>query len=251
MIFITGDIHGGLDIKKLSAKNFTMQSELSRADYLIICGDFGLRWDDSKEERYWLKWLDEKPWTTLWIDGNHENFDMLKKYPVEEWNGGNVQKITDNIIHLCRGNVFKLCGKKIFAFGGAESHDKEYRKLGRTMWTEELPTEEEIEYGRQTLEKHNWKVDIIVTHSLPQSIQTHLYGCHIYGNNRLTLFFDELNRRLDYRMWFSGHYHRSVQYLNKHYLIYNNIVQLTDKGFERVYPLSEKSKYIEKLPDKI
>lgn len=176
---------------------------------------------------------------------------MLEEYPIEDWNGGKVQKITDNIIHLCRGNVFELDGKKIFAFGGAESHDKEFRKLGRTMWIEELPTEEEIEYGRQTLEAHNWKVDVIVTHTLPQSIQTHLYGHCAYGKNRLTLFFDELNKRLDYKMWFSGHYHRSVQYLDKHYLIYNNIVKLTENGFVRVYPLSEQSKYVEKLPDEI
>ena len=71
MIFITGDIHGSIDIHKLNAGSFTVQNTLSRSDYLIICGDFGLVWDNSKEEKYWRKWLDDKPWTTLWIDGNH------------------------------------------------------------------------------------------------------------------------------------------------------------------------------------
>lgn len=51
---------------------------------------------------------------------------MLKAYPVEEWDGGRVQKITDNILHLCRGSLFEIAGRRIFAFGGAESHDKQY-----------------------------------------------------------------------------------------------------------------------------
>lgn len=115
MIFITGDIHGSHDIHKFSTSLFPMKNELSRSDYMIICGDFGLVWSNSAEERYWLKWLDSKPWTTLWIDGNHENFDLLKEYPIEDWHGGRVQKITENIIHLCRGNVFELEGRIIFA----------------------------------------------------------------------------------------------------------------------------------------
>ncbi len=235
MIFITGDIHGEVDIRKLSSKNFSLHSELTRDDYLIICGDFGLRWDNSKEEKYWLRWLEQKPWTTLWIDGNHENFDMLREYEVQQWNGGNVQKITDNIIHLCRGSVFELCGKKIFAFGGAESHDKEHRELGRTLWNEELPSEEEMEYGRQVLEKHDWKVDIVVTHSLPQSIQAKIFENDNFGENCLTKYFDELDSKLDYKLWFSGHYHKTAQYSERYNLIYNSIVKLNDDGFEYVY----------------
>ena len=93
MIYITGDLHGSHDIAKLAENNFKEQNGLTRSDYLIICGDFGLRWCDSEDERFWLKWLDKRPWTTLWIDGNHENFDMLKRYTVEDWNGGKIQRI--------------------------------------------------------------------------------------------------------------------------------------------------------------
>lgn len=78
MIFITGDLHGDHDIHKFSTSVFKLQKELTRSDYMIICGDFGLIWANTSAERYWLKWLDSKPWTTLWIDGNHENFDLLK-----------------------------------------------------------------------------------------------------------------------------------------------------------------------------
>lgn len=65
MILITGDLHGEHDIQKFSVSCFPLQKQLSRKDYVIICGDFGLVWRDSSEERHWLKWLEDKPWTTL------------------------------------------------------------------------------------------------------------------------------------------------------------------------------------------
>lgn len=234
MIFVTGDTHGSIDIHKLSTANFPIQNTLTRSDYLIICGDFGLVWNNSKEDRYWQKWLDGKPWTTLWIDGNHENFDLLKEYPVEEWKGGRVQRITENIIHLCRGSVFDIDGIKFFAFGGAESHDKQYRKQGVSYWEDELPSEEEMEYGRQSLAAAGGKVDIVLTHTLPQSIQDKMFSGLSYTSNRLTEYFEEINSQLDFRLWFSGHYHISMPYDDRHYVIYDNIVRLTDTGFERV-----------------
>ena len=110
-----------------------MQPQLSREDFVIICGDFGLVWQDCAEERRWLNWLEEKPWTTLWVDGNHENFDRLHTYPATEWHGGKIQKITPHIFHLCRGQVFQLENRRIFTMGGAESRDKEYRRAGVSL----------------------------------------------------------------------------------------------------------------------
>ena len=34
------------------------------------------------------------------IDGNHENFKYLYSFPEENWGGGVIHRITDNIIHL-------------------------------------------------------------------------------------------------------------------------------------------------------
>lgn len=235
MIFITGDLHGSHDIAKLASEHFTVQNELTRSDYLIICGDFGLRWCDSSDERFWLRWLERRSWTTLWIDGNHENFDMLKQYPVEEWRGGKIQRITEHIFHLCRGSVFDIDGKRIFAFGGAESHDRKYRKLGETVWNEELPEISEIDYARKTLDSVGRTDDMIITHTLPGKIQEDLFSDNQYPCNRLTDFFDEIESYVDFRFWFSGHYHYSGWYDKKHILIYNDIVKLTDNGIERVY----------------
>ncbi|NUU74615.1 metallophosphoesterase family protein [Paenibacillus xylanilyticus] len=130
------DIHGTISAnKRFNSKNFPQQKQLTKDDYLIITGDFGLIWDGSKENQYWLKWLDKtKPFTTLFIDGNHENFDLLEEYPVEIWNGGKVHRINDSVIHLMRGQVFES----------------------------EMPSQEEYEEELKNLEEHDWK---ILTHA--------------------------------------------------------------------------------------
>ena len=117
MIYLTGDTHGSFG--RFSKKCFDAES----GDFLIICGDFGGIWDGSKNDRYWINWLSEKKYTVLFIDGNHENFDLLNSYPVSEWNGGSVHKITDKLIHLMRGQVYTIEGHRFFTMGGASSHD--------------------------------------------------------------------------------------------------------------------------------
>jgi len=82
-IYITGDIHGEMQIDRLSSKNWSEGKELTKEDFLIICGDFGLIWDNDpdsirgRKEQYRIKWLNSKSWTTLFVDGNHENHHRL------------------------------------------------------------------------------------------------------------------------------------------------------------------------------
>ena len=93
MIFVTGDTHG--DVRRFSSKSFFEQKEMTKDDYAIILGDFGLVWDwhgESSHEKKWLDWLENKSFTTLFIDGNHENHDRLNEMPVTEWHGGKVHK---------------------------------------------------------------------------------------------------------------------------------------------------------------
>jgi calcineurin-like phosphoesterase family protein len=79
-VYVTGDTHCPIDIKKLNSENFQEGKTLTKDDVVIILGDFGLLWKDipDKEEKYWTNWLNNKPWTTLFVDGNHENHNRLK-----------------------------------------------------------------------------------------------------------------------------------------------------------------------------
>ena len=141
MIFITGDCHGNFE--RFNPSIFPEQKEMTKEDYVIICGDFGGVWhkdEESPEETMVLDWLDSRPFTTLFVCGNHENFDRLYQYPVEDWHGGKVHKIRDSVLHLMRGQVFEIEEKKIFSFGGpaamisrAECWNRMIRSLKKSM----------------------------------------------------------------------------------------------------------------------
>lgn len=164
-IFVTGDTHGASKLgnhstdgylNRFSIDAFPEQQDMTKKDYVIICGDFGGIWatdpinaKESDEERQDLDELDAKPFTTLFIPGNHENYDRLmggisnkmlncwfynkltdagkerltKGYPREKWHGGYVRKIRDSILLLEHGEIFDINGYTCFAFGGARSHD--------------------------------------------------------------------------------------------------------------------------------
>lgn len=100
-VFITGDIHGLIDIHKLPMY-FGHKKNLNKQDYLIICGDAGIVWDCQNQDAQVQSILQDLPVTTLFVDGNHENFVALNEYPVEKWHGGKVHFICDDIIHLMR-----------------------------------------------------------------------------------------------------------------------------------------------------
>ncbi len=100
MIFITGDTHGVVDCFKLIT--FGKEMPLTKKDYVIVAGDFGGVWDQKNLESD-LQIYTDLPFTTLFVDGNHENFDILNSYPVTEWIGGKVHMIKPDVIHLMRG----------------------------------------------------------------------------------------------------------------------------------------------------
>ena len=224
MIYITGDTHIPVDIGKLSTKRFPEQKEMTKNDYVIICGDFGGVWDNTGEEKYWIKWLKNKNFTTLFVDGNHENFDMLYNLPTVEFCGGIVHKVDDGIYHLIRGEVYNIDGKKCFVFGGASSHDKEHRAEGKNWWKEELPTIEEYQKAEKTMSICHYEFDYIITHCAPDSIQNSF--AHNYETNELTAFLEMVKNKSKYIKWFFGHYHQDKNIDDKHIAIFNLICKI-------------------------
>lgn len=226
MIYITGDTHGSIDIHKLNKRCFD-DSNLTKKDYLIICGDFGLVWDNSPEEKYWLDWLNEKNYTTLFVDGNHENHSLLNSYPIETWNGGKVHKIRDSILHLMRGQVFTIDSHTFFTMGGADSVDKDWRTPGKSWWPEEMPSNDEYEEAIQNLKLHNHQVDYIITHTAPTSIVNQLIP-GIKPPNQLTDILEAIKIGTKYKHWYFGHFHDDRDIDKKHTLLYYNIIPLEE-----------------------
>ena len=229
MIYVTGDTHIPIDVKKLNTKNFPEQKDMTKNDFVIICGDFGGVWyfpesKHYKEDLYWLNWLTEKPFTTLFVDGNHENFPLLNSYPVIEKFGGKVGKITDSVFHLKRGEIYELCGKRFFCFGGAASHDKWHRVEGRDWWPEEMPNREEMQYGVDNLEKVGNKVDFIITHCCPTPYLEQVAG--FPEQDSATQYLKFIDENVEFAHWYFGHYHLDKVVDDKHTCLYYDIKKI-------------------------
>ena len=229
MIYLTGDTHGEMGIDKLFSSNFPEGKQLTKNDFVIILGDFGFIWknETNKTEKYWLNWFNEKPWTTLFVDGNHENHARLNTFPVEEWNGGKIHKIGDSIFHLMRGQVFNLNDKKIFTMGGAPSIDKIYRTEGISWWKEEEISYEEQEEALANLEKNNNKVDYIFTHTCPEEIIPYMFNISKSNiiNSPTEKFFDYIAQIVKFDDWYFGHWHIEKE-MGKYHCLYNNLIYL-------------------------
>ncbi len=246
-IYITGDIHGNL--RRFQPEVFYEQEMLTKEDIVLVCGDLGLIWYGNEQDDESLDWLEQRPFTTAFVTGNHENYDALRKYPLEEWNGGNIRRIRPSVILLERGQIFSLGGKRFFAMGGASSHDIQdgilepddphfeqkqrdlearnamYRVNHLSWWAEELPSVEEYQTARANLDKAGWEVDYIITHCCPTTVQDELSG-GFYKADALTDFLEEVSQRCRFRYHFFGHYHIDRVIREKYVLLYEQIIRL-------------------------
>lgn len=260
-IFLCGDLHGETDLcPTLSTMIFPQQKELTKDDYLIQLGDFGLIWDvneSSPKEKRNTEWLSTKSFTTLVVLGNHECYDRIFTLPEVEMFGGKVWKYTDSIFILQRGKIYTIDGKRYFTIGGAESIDKSMRTEGRSWWKQEIPSHEEFDRGLQALEDCFYDVDYVLTHTMPkrlineymnyqrdkyfrqtgspegwydrisdQFVDTKYYDVKKDAvTDYLDLIFFEHN--LKFKQHFFGHFHDNwISKDGKHQMIYRSVVEL-------------------------
>lgn len=232
-LFCVGDTHGAIDFQKLIDFKDKFGSELTKNDYLMIAGDFGIIWEKEPdaEEIALLDWLDMAPWTTLFIDGNHENHPRLNSFPETVICGGRAHQISKTVYHIMRGEVIEIEDLTLLCMGGADSHDKQWRTPGESWWKEERITEADIQNARDNLERYNFCVDFVISHSLPQSIHRRIYpymkptrSCHLLDD----IFWDvDINKS-----WISGHYHDDFTKQEQEgvfRLIYEDIIMLYTK----------------------
>lgn len=242
MICVTGDLHREFD------RLVCLKKILGKQDTLIVAGDFGGVWDGSEFEESLLNDLESMPFTICFVDGNHENFHLLYKFPEQEWNGGMVHKIRDNVLHLERGRVFTIENKTFFVFGGAKSQDvsggildlasptlyddyrriedsgKPYRIKNLSWWEEEMPSKPEYDLGIHNLKERNFQVNYIITHEAPTAI----VKCMIADaeTNALTKYLQKIDQKTKYYKWFFGHYHTDRLVDDKHRCVYKDVVTI-------------------------
>ena len=224
MIYITGDTHGFIDIGKLEA--FASNTCLSNEDYIIVLGDFGAIWDVNSFNKF-MEYYDRFPFTTLFVDGNHENFDFLDSFHVDNWQGGKIHRISSKIIHLLRGEVFTLNGLKFLALGGAESDDRERRVTHLSWWPQETIQMTDIEHALHSVSSTG-KLDYIISHTCPKKflskelLDTRPYKTDFTSEERL----DILAEKVVFSKWFFGHWHADMDIAQKIRAVYNEIIRI-------------------------
>lgn len=269
MIYVTGDTHG--EFERFSAKRLCNSGmKLTKEDYVIVCGDFGLCWARDKTFDYHCRNFALKPYTILWVQGNHENYDMIAEFPLEEWHGGKVRHIVrDKVILLERGQVFTIGGKTFFTFGGASSHDIQggvldrnsvdfaeqrrraerlelpYRIIHESWWPQELPTEGEMQEGWKNLAAHHFTVDYVITHCCSTTLQNYLNKEKNRSNapDILTDYLETVEQKLQYKHWYFGYYHSDEVIDEKHTLLYYVISSVEDGKSTNSMPVLGRPRY--------
>lgn len=202
--FLKGDIHGNL----FEIIDFINRFNLGKNDNIIILGDCGIAWRKDKKDlaqniKLWNECGNEVK--LYFIDGNHENFNILNSLPIEN----NMGKIADNIYHLRRGQVYEFENKKILVCGGADSIDKYRRIENFTWWKEEAISQETID---DIPAAH---YDYVLTHCCPRSIfeknKIYLSTLQFLDENKINHssedMLEQLKSKITFDHWFFAHYH--------------------------------------------
>lgn len=217
MIYITGDTHGNIDFSKL--KRYFSKRYVTRKDYLIILGDAGIVWSkkDFYINDYYLLGL-----TVLFVDGNHENFELLNLFPVVEYNGAKCHLLYSDVYHILRGEIINLNGLSFFCMGGATSIDKSYRINRISWWEEENISNSDILNGLNNLDKVNYHVDYVLSHCAPSFVVKKMFN---YQKDSNTEILEKFQSQIDFKYWYFGHYHENKRW-NNYRCFYGDILEI-------------------------
>lgn len=223
-LFITGDTHGMNDIRKLTNENFPIQKELDKSDVLCIAGDAAICWTGGNTDKQLQKWYEDKPFTTLVIDGNHEGHELLSKLPIIKKFKGKVRKVSDSVFYAIRGEIYTINGKKILTLGGADSIDKHLRIKGIDWWEQESITQKDFNNALDNLERYNYDVDYFITHTGGGEVVRFL-GFNAFPSDKYIDFI--LNSLPPRTRHYCAHYHVDMTVNLRSKILYDTIIELT------------------------
>lgn len=227
MLYFHGDIHGN-PIRNFGFKINPYMRQLTEDDYLFILGDCGVPWNNytKKEDIYKLKWLNNQKYKTIFIAGNHDNYDLIEQMPQIEFFGGTARQLTyennvyNNIYYIDHPTIINIENQKILIVPGADSHDiqdgiidgndknwkkiyKTERKKGKrfmrishlTWWPQE---QIKIDETKKILENEN-DFDLILSHDCPSQQLRYLIGSWVKPTDG-ELFLREVSDICNYIM---------------------------------------------------
>ena len=207
MIYITGDTHRDFSrIYKLEKDTDNM---------LIVLGDVGINYYLNEEDKNYKEYLKKLNLKLFCVRGNHEERpENISTYKEVEMFGGKVfiEEEYPNLIFAKDGEIYNFNGKKVMPIGGAYSIDKYYRIRNGLPWFEtEQPDEKIKEYVEQQLDKVNWQIDVVLSHTVP--LECEPVWAFIPGLDQSTVdkstekWLQYIYDNLEFTEWYAGHYH--------------------------------------------
>jgi hypothetical protein len=165
-VLLAGDLHGNV----VAARQVLYGADMQSVRTVVQLGDFGF-WSGEDGETYLdtvsakLADLDQ---TLLVIDGNHEDFDLLERFPtVPEGPAVGLRPVRPRLWHLPRGTRWQWPNAdgsltKWAAAGGAVSVDRAVRTLGYSFWPAEELTDDQVDLIAEA-----GPVDVLLCHDRP------------------------------------------------------------------------------------
>jgi hypothetical protein len=221
-ILFSGDFHANSTgelfvINKKSLLKKYRREKYNKIHYHIILGDGGFLWpgNHQADENNFME-LSRRPFPILCVIGNHEPVLGIDNMPETDIGiGETVYQIRNNpfVAYLKRGKVYTIDGFKILVLGGALSIDKAYRTPNVTWWEREYWSQKE-EQDMFTLLKTENVFDCVVSHTGPNRINKMLFQYPAYlpklTRDEVAFLNDRIDAQIQYRDWWSGHWHRDV-----------------------------------------
>lgn len=212
-VFLTGDTHCAFR----RIEEFCRDHNTAKEDIMIILGDSGINYYADLRDVRKKQFLAELPITLFCVHGNHEQrASLLPGYQEQEWNGGKVfvEKEYPNILFAKDGEIYDIGGMRTIVIGGAYSVDRNLRlAYGWEWYVSEQPDEEIKKYVEEKLEESEWKVDVVLTHTVPlkyQPTEVFLKGINqAYVDISTEEWLDQIENKLKYQYWYCGHFHTS------------------------------------------
>ena len=109
--------------------------------------------------------------------------------------------------------------------GGACSIDKACRTPHVSWWPDEEINRHDIDNALANLEKVNNKVDYVITHCVDTHTVIKSFG---YRRDVCTDQLTFVDKVVDYKHWFFGHYHFDRKVDDKKTCLYQDIIEIND-----------------------
>lgn len=235
-LFCTGDTH------RNDVDRFLPYFNLSKDDIMVVLGDWGVIWYGENKFQSFLqkqyypvgsyddcvldRW-ETYGFSTFVVPGNHDNYDMIEKYPLVEKYSGLTREIRPHIHIATNGEIYNLNGAKCFVMGGAPSIDKYMRVEHWTWWKQEIPSHTEFNHGFDRLDECDWNVDYVFSHEAPD----YVLSVFDYKHNILSNYLDVVDTRLinqcpNFKHHYFGHHHVDRVFTPHATCLFHDVIKL-------------------------